>query len=196
MTEHAIQNAIRNALAPHATIWRANVGQAWAGDATKLPDGRVVLTNPRPFSSGLPRGFADLFGFVEVEITEAMVGARVPVFVAVEVKTPRGRVRPEQRAFLQAVESAGGVAVVARSADDAVRAVTGAHHRREDSEMTAHDFIRAMDRAGWAIPDAARELGVSVRTVYNWRTGRTPIPHAVVRLLGFLAPDREGVGHE
>ena len=57
--------------------------------------------------------------------------------------------------------------------------------------MTAHDFIRAMDRAGWAIPDAARELGVSVRTVYNWRTGRTPIPHAVVRLLGFLAPDRE-----
>ena len=136
MTEHAIQNDIRNALAGRATVFRANVGQAWAGDASRLPDGRVVLTNPRPFSTGLPRGFSDLFGFVEVEITDAHVGQVMPVFVAIEVKTPRGRVRDEQRAFLAAVESAGGVAVVARSADDAVRAIESAHHRREDSEMT------------------------------------------------------------
>jgi hypothetical protein len=39
-------------------------------------------------------------------------------FLAVEVKRPSGRVRPEQAAFLGRVRAAGGVGFVARSPDD------------------------------------------------------------------------------
>jgi hypothetical protein len=36
-------------------------------------------------------------------------------FLAVEVKTPHGRLSPEQSAFLEKVRGLGGVAIVARS---------------------------------------------------------------------------------
>lgn len=124
MSEQKIQNQIRNALVGHANVYRANVGEGWTGDATRLPDGRVVIVNPRRFSTGLPRGFSDLFGWTTVEITPEHVGQRLAVFCALEVKAPRGRVSPQQRAFLDAVERAGGIAAVVRSADDAVQAVT------------------------------------------------------------------------
>lgn len=39
-------------------------------------------------------------------------------FVAVEVKTADGRIRPEQELFLQLVRNAGGIAFVCRSVDD------------------------------------------------------------------------------
>lgn len=40
---------------------------------------------------------------------------------AIEVKTPTGRVRPEQTAFLEMVRSKGGRAGIARSVDDALK---------------------------------------------------------------------------
>jgi len=126
MSEHRLQNEIRNALAGHCFAFRANVGQAWAGDATKLPDGSVLIRNARPFSTGLPPGFSDLFGFVQVEITQEMVGQRLAVFHALEIKAPGGRVMPKQAAFLGAVQKNGGRAGVARSAADALAIVKGA----------------------------------------------------------------------
>lgn len=47
-------------------------------------------------------------------------------FLAVEVKTKTGRVRPEQEAFIAAVKRAGGRAGVARSVGDALRIANGA----------------------------------------------------------------------
>lgn len=41
-------------------------------------------------------------------------------FLAVECKTARGRLSPEQIAFLGQVKRAGGVAIVARSVDDLI----------------------------------------------------------------------------
>lgn len=125
MKEHGIQNEIRNALAGQALIFRANVGQAWAGDVTKLPGNRVVIDNARPFNTGLPPGFADLFGLVSVEITPDMVGQRVAVFTALEVKTQTGRPSPLQRNFLQAVNDNGGRAGVVRSAAEAIKLIRG-----------------------------------------------------------------------
>ena len=46
-------------------------------------------------------------------------------FLAVEVKTRTGRVSPEQRAFLDQVTAAGGLAIVARSVEDVQRALDG-----------------------------------------------------------------------
>jgi hypothetical protein len=47
------------------------------------------------------------------------VGQRVAVFTSIEVKTPTGRVSPEQRQWLETVQAAGGIAGVARSVNDA-----------------------------------------------------------------------------
>lgn len=124
--EHAIQNEIRNALCDKGLIFRANVGQAWTGsEVKKLPGNRVLIEGARPFTTGLPPGFSDLFGLVPVVITPEMVGQTVAVFVAVEVKTARGRASEKQGNFLKAVNDNGGRAGVARSADDAVRILEG-----------------------------------------------------------------------
>jgi transcriptional regulator with XRE-family HTH domain len=40
---------------------------------------------------------------------------------------------------------------------------------------------------GWTQDHAALQLGVSVRTVSRWETGRAPIPRVVLSLLDLLA---------
>lgn len=127
MAEHKVQNEIRNALAGMALIFRANVGEAWTGDVKKLPGRKVLIENARPFSTGLPPGFSDLFGLVSVKITPDMVGQRVAVFTALEVKTATGRASDVQKAFLQAVNDNGGRAGVVRSPEDALRVLGVAH---------------------------------------------------------------------
>ena len=81
--------------------------------------------NGRPVQFGLCKGSADLIGWKRVTITPEMVGTTVAVFVSIEVKTPTGRLRPEQQQWLDAVQAAGGIAGVARSVEDAI-GVTGA----------------------------------------------------------------------
>lgn len=81
----------------------------------------------RPVSFGLCKGSADLIGWRTVTVTPDMVGTQVAVFLSIEVKTPTGRLRPEQQQWLDAVQAAGGIAGVARSVDDAQRLTTGDH---------------------------------------------------------------------
>ena len=81
--------------------------------------------NGRPVQFGQCKGSADLIGWKRVTITPEMVGTTVAVFVSIEVKTPTGRLRPEQQQWLDAVQAAGGIAGVARSVEDAIR-LTGA----------------------------------------------------------------------
>jgi hypothetical protein len=107
MSEAAIQQDIRLALGqcPGIRAFRNNVG------AIKDRNNRLVRY-------GLVTGSADLIGWQTVLITEAMVGQRFARFLSVEVKTPTGRLSPEQETWRQAVLKAGGIAVVARSVDD------------------------------------------------------------------------------
>ena len=70
------------------------------------------------FGVGNPGG-SDLIGYRRVRVTAEMVGQEIAQFAAVEVKTPRGRVRPEQQQFIDHVVSAGGIAGIARSVDEA-----------------------------------------------------------------------------
>lgn len=46
-----------------------------------------------------------------------------PRFVALEIKVGRDTLRPEQSAFLDRVKEAGGIAVVVRSVEDALKAL-------------------------------------------------------------------------
>jgi ribosomal protein S19 len=50
-----------------------------------------------------------LIGYRKVTVTPEMVGQEIAQFAAVEVKTARGRVRPEQQRFIEHVRGAGGV---------------------------------------------------------------------------------------
>lgn len=70
------------------------------------------------FGVGNPGG-SDLIGYRRVRVTPEMVGQDVAVFAAVEVKTPRGRIKPEQQQFVDHIRSAGGIAGIARSVDEA-----------------------------------------------------------------------------
>jgi hypothetical protein len=72
-----------------------------------------------PVRYGLQPGSSDLIGWRTVTITPDMVGQQVAVFTSIEVKTPTGRLRPEQQQWLDAVQAAGGIAGVARSVSEA-----------------------------------------------------------------------------
>ena len=78
----------------------------------------------RPVQFGLCKGSADLVGWTTRTVTPEMVGQRIAVFTSIEVKTPTGRLRPEQQQWLDAVQAAGGIAGVARSVEDALQIVT------------------------------------------------------------------------
>jgi hypothetical protein len=109
--ETIIQQRIRLALGrePSLRLFRNNTGS--------LPDPRTK----RPVQFGLCKGSADLIGWKQLTITPDMVGQKVAVFASIEVKTPTGRLTPEQQTWLNAVQAAGGVAGIARSVEDAQR---------------------------------------------------------------------------
>jgi hypothetical protein len=112
--ETTLQQQIRLAIGtrPEARIFRNQVGS--------LPDPRTG----RLVTFGLARGSADLIGWRSITVTPAMVGTRLAIFTSIEVKTPTGRVRPEQQAWLETVQQAGGIAIVARSVPDAELALS------------------------------------------------------------------------
>ena len=112
MTEQRIQQEIRLAISHGDTkVFRNNTGT--------LRD-----QHGRPVQFGLCKGSADLIGWRTVTVTPEMVGTQVAVFLSIEVKTPTGRLRPEQQQWMDAVQAAGGIAGVARSVEDALRIVT------------------------------------------------------------------------
>jgi hypothetical protein len=110
-SEQEIQQRIRLELSRGPVrLWRNNTGA--------LRDARGQLIR-----FGLCEGSSDLIGYRSVEVTADMVGQRLAVLVAIEVKAPNGRVTPAQTAFLEHLSGAGAMAGIARSVDDAHRIV-------------------------------------------------------------------------
>jgi hypothetical protein len=87
-------------------LWRNNVGA--------LRDQRGQLV-----SYGLCRGSSDLIGLRRLTIGPEHLGQSLAVFVAIEVKSERGRLAAEQQQFLEVVREFGGLAGVARSLPEA-----------------------------------------------------------------------------
>lgn len=99
-------------------MFRNNVGMAWQGNITRLPDGSLLIKNPRPVKFGLIEGSGDLIGFETVMITDEMKGRAIAVFRSVETKSLTGLMKDKQIAWMKAVNEAGGIAIKARSDDD------------------------------------------------------------------------------
>lgn len=104
--ESAVLAACLRALELHPRVaWacRVNSGAMTGTDANGKR--RFIRFN------GMP-GMSDIIG-----------QTRNGTFLAVECKRPSGRLTDDQRAFLDRVQAAGGVAVCARSVDDVIAAL-------------------------------------------------------------------------
>jgi hypothetical protein len=109
VTEQQTQQQIRLELSRGPVrLWRNNTGT-------------LLDRNGRPVQFGLCKGSSDLIGLRTVTVTPEMVGQRLAVFAALEVKAPKGRLTSEQRSFLGMVEEMGGFAGEVRSVEDGRR---------------------------------------------------------------------------
>jgi len=107
--EHIIQSEIQLAASNAGVpLFRNNTG------AYTSESGSYIR-----FGVGGPGG-SDLIGITPVTITPDMVGDTIGVFTAIEVKTKNGRPTKQQTKFIESVKRNGGIAGIARSADDAL----------------------------------------------------------------------------
>lgn len=130
--ETALQQRIMLAMSKLGyRVFRNNVAKAWIGKSFKLrggvvypmkgagpipvPEGSVLVIGPRILHAGLVKGSSDLIGWRTIEVTSDMVGKKIAVFTAAEIKTKDGRLRPEQKTFQAQVAFAGGCAYIVRS---------------------------------------------------------------------------------
>ena len=127
MSEMAVLRQVLDACGRgEVRLFRQNVGRGWVGNSTPFRSrqtitvgpGDVLVRNARPLIAGLCPGSSDLIGWRTVEITPEMVGQRVAVFAALEVKD-RGKLTTEQANFLRVLGEAGGIAAEVRSVEDA-----------------------------------------------------------------------------
>lgn len=97
---------ILSSLPANKRLFRINAGMGWTGEVRSKSGDLVVLERARPLHAA-PRGWPDLAGWEEIEITEDLVGSRIAVFVGEEVKL-RGKLSREQRLFGELLERMGG----------------------------------------------------------------------------------------
>ena len=104
--EAYVQNKIRLAVGSgDVRLFRNNTG------ALLDMQGRLV-------KFGLCKGSSDLIGFRSITITPDMVGQKIAVFSAIEVKD-KGKATVEQKNFINIINKAGGYAGVAKNVNDA-----------------------------------------------------------------------------
>jgi len=127
MKENPIQKRILLRCGHGATrLFRQNVGKTWIGRSRKiikagmyyLNPGDVIIRQARRFHAGF-EGQSDLGGWHTVTVTPEMVGRKIAVYTALEVKTKTGRVKKTQQRFIDMVRKAGGLAGVVRSPEEA-----------------------------------------------------------------------------
>lgn len=101
-----------------ARLFRNNVSRAWTGKIHKLPDGSLLIKQPRPIAYGLSVGSGDLVGGTPIVVTSEMVGRTIFVFTNIEVKTNNTRTTEEQINFNNMVTSAGGLSTIIKYSSD------------------------------------------------------------------------------
>lgn len=99
--EHTIQSEIMLAVSQHeCTIIRTNVGKV------RTADGRWFIAGP-------PKGWPDLTGFRHKD----------GKIILLEIKTKKGKLRPEQKRFAEFIKDKPVLYGVCRSVEDALKVI-------------------------------------------------------------------------
>lgn len=108
-SEHQIQNEIRLALSSKdSVVFRTNAGTFYQGKLVYSQEFKsMILLNPRKVD-GLPKGFSDLVCFAK--------GGKTAF---VECKSESGKLRDEQKIFIDRMKNLGFIAGVVKSAEEA-----------------------------------------------------------------------------
>jgi hypothetical protein len=117
MKEQNLYKALQAKHSKHGILFRNNTGTAFQGKRAVI-NSRPIITEPRQITFGLCVGSSDLIGWTETIVTPDMVGEKIAIFTAVEVKNEKGKASKEQLKFLQAVRNAGGIARLTRYIDN------------------------------------------------------------------------------
>jgi len=113
--ETKIQNLILMSLSKAGClVFRNETAGAWVGKVIHKDASQVTLTDARMIRFGLAVGSSDIIGI-----------SPTGKFLALEVKTSKGRATKEQLRFIEAVNNAGGKAGIARSVEDALKLIGG-----------------------------------------------------------------------
>jgi len=107
MTEKRLQAEILKIIGSHPDfrLFRNNTGN-------------ITMLDGRRIQFGLCVGSADLIGLQKIKITEDMVGQEIARFISIEVKSEKGKLKPEQENWLEFINSFGGMAVVVSELDE------------------------------------------------------------------------------
>jgi len=102
------------------TLLRNNSG------AFKDETGRLVRYGLGQISNTQPYKSSDLIGWTEVVVTPEMVGQRIAIFTAVEIKRQSWKATKDereekQRNFINWIKARGGIAGMVNSVDDFVK---------------------------------------------------------------------------
>ena len=109
-----------------ATLFRNNVGVGWVGKPIRVSKSTMMLVQPedvlvknaRPLHAGLCSGSSDIIGYMSVAVTPPMIGRKIAVFVALEVKE-NAKPTPEQINFIERARTAGAIAGIVHSPEEA-----------------------------------------------------------------------------
>ena len=112
VTEHDIQALIMLELSKYGTVFRTNAGQAYQGARVYSHEFRQEVLIDLRMVHGLPKGFSDLMLIYK--------GGRAAF---VEVKAPHGRLREDQKNFIDRMSALGCRAGVARTVNDALNII-------------------------------------------------------------------------
>lgn len=93
-----IQNRILENLPKNKRLFPINSGMGWVGKIVRRDAKIIILENPRPLHAA-PNGWPDLCGFETITITQEMVGQKIAVFCAEEIKAGDDKLQPAQRKF-------------------------------------------------------------------------------------------------
>lgn len=120
-SEKAIMNdtLVELSAMPQTLVKRANTGMAWQGKEIKVGIGsKITVTRDMVILQEARRVRFGTLGQADID------GVHKGIAIQVESKTQTGRQSDEQVKFQRAWERAGGVYVVARSAEEAVDKIT------------------------------------------------------------------------
>lgn len=117
MKEQQLYKELQARHSKYGVLFRNNTGVGFQGKRAII-NSRQVIIEPRQITFGLCVGSSDLIGWTEKIVTSDMIGQKIAIFTALEVKNLSGKTTKEQINFIKQVRKSGGIANVMRWVDE------------------------------------------------------------------------------